>query len=288
MKKLKQNCKSLATFLSLIFLFGIFQSCSQREELASQMDELDLYSGEEIFRGLFFLEGDFAAQIPTLNQQRIKTDAIMDSPAMISSMKANNLESKTEIQTQIANFRQSIINDVKNIDPTIFEDLKRSISSGDVDLLNQTIKHSAGTLNTALIQNETVFEDVKLVDLAFKKGGINPKDFDLETAEGIQQYNKKVVDFAKSENLNSKNLDDEQAGIIIVFLVVAFALVVVGAYLLLAIGGGVLFFIGGAIYVEIYADWGTGQDDVFIESRKGKADALGYKMMLAELIDYAN
>ncbi len=169
MKKLKQNCRSLATLLSLVFLFGLFQSCSKREELANEIHELDLYSGEDIFRGLFFLEGDFADQIPSLKQLRLKTDAIMESPAMVSSMKSNNLNSKTEIKAQITNFREGIIKEVKKIDPTIFGNLKKSITSRDVDLLDRTVKHAAGILNTALIQNETVLEDVKLVDLAYKK-----------------------------------------------------------------------------------------------------------------------
>ncbi len=95
------------------------------------------------------------------------------------------------------------------------------------------------------------------------------------------------MDFAKKENLESKNFNNDQAGIIIVFLVVLFALVAIGAYLLVFIGGGVLFFIGGAIYIEVYSDWGTGKDDVSIGAQKGNHDDLGYKMMLAELIDYA-
>lgn len=287
MKKLKQNCRSLATLLSLVFLFGLFQSCSKREELANEIHELDLYSGEDIFRGLFFLEGDFVDQIPSLKQQRINMDALMESPMVLSMMKSKNIESKTEIETQIDNFKNKLTEEVKKIDPTIFGDLKKNITNGDVDLLERTMKQAAEVLNAAILQTEMVSKNVKLVDLAYKKDGISPNDYDLTTAEGIQKYNEKVIDFAKSENLDSKNLDDEQAGIIFVFLVVAYLFVAVAAYFFLAIGGLVIITIGGYLYIEIEADWGTGQDDVAIGTQKGR-DNLEYKMMLAELINYAN
>ncbi|WP_299430323.1 hypothetical protein [uncultured Maribacter sp.] len=284
MKKIKKNCKTLATFLSITLLFGTYTSCSKNIETSNKINKLDLISGEDIFRGLFFLEGDFVEEIPTLYQQKINNDALLESPITLSSVEGKGITSNIELKEHIKNFRDSIINQVKEIDPTIFNDIKNSIKNGNVDELDNKIRHAAGTLNTALIQNESVAEGAKIVDLAYKEGNIDPKKYDLTKAEGIEKYNNDILNFVKTQDIKGSGKLQEQSGVLFVWLVVAYLLVAAAAYLVLAIGGGVLFFIGGGIYVEIYNYWGGDPNEIPIVEES--ETNFTYNSMLSETIIY--
>lgn len=224
-----------------------FESCSKRNDISENLNEIELYSGEDIFRAIFFLEGELVNKIASLEHAKTKRDAIMDSPTMISMKNTMQSAKGVNLESEISVLRNDIVQSVTSINPSVFENLKNSLISGDVYKFNESVKKSTGILNTTLIQNERVENEMKLVDYAYEKGGINPNDFDLNTIDGIKEYNETMISFVDSKGINSKTTPRIQSGFIIVFLVVAFALVVVAAYLLALIGGGVFFFIGGYI-----------------------------------------
>jgi hypothetical protein len=73
----------------------LFVSCTQYDEDVSQKaiseEANDLmkrganYTGEDIFRGIFFLEGKFVNEIPSLYNAKVERDIIIENPMFVSS-----------------------------------------------------------------------------------------------------------------------------------------------------------------------------------------------------------
>lgn len=285
---LKKNQVRLAKFLTVTFLFGIFGSCSKNVETSETINELETLNGEDIFRGVFFLQGEISNKLPSLRDAKVSREAILDNPQFAHIINGIEEREGITIEEKMQRFSDELIEAVNEISPDTFDDLEKALQSGDIDHFNQVVRESGKLLNTAILQNEEVADKVKLADYAYEKGNINPQDYDFSTADGIDKYNKALIEFAVDQGLEKEVGGDEAAGfsVVFVFLVVAVVLVAVGAYLVAAIGGGALLVIAGAIYIELEYDWG--QKGRETNTSGDDSDNIEFNMMLAEIMSFYN
>lgn len=284
MKTLKKFNPQLATFLALTFLFGLFESCSRSEEITETLNEIEFYSGEQIFRAIFFLEGNLVDKIPSLRHTKVERDALLESPAVLSLRKTTQSNYRLDLNQEILGFRNKVVKDIDVLNPNIFGELKSALNSNDVNHLSTKITEAAALMNTVIMQNEQISNGVRLADLAFKQGGIDPSHYEFTTVEGVQKYNEDVIDFLKREGLSQELSKDETAGVVFIFLVVAFFLVAAAAYLAVLIGGGALLVIGGLIFIEVKAYF---EEGIELWS-KTESDDLAFNIMVAEMIELSH
>lgn len=100
--------------ISFLFAFLIlFVSCTQYDEGVTIIEKN--YSGEELFRGIYFSDGEIAQRIPSL---KFNNNMIADL----------SIEQKLELDK----FQSQIVEHLKGIDPNYFENFKHTITSNDI------------------------------------------------------------------------------------------------------------------------------------------------------------
>ena len=281
-KKIRSFKTDLATFFSALTILLSIYSCNPESNHVST-DVINT-SGEDIFRALFFLQGDLVDKVPSLYKMKLERQAFMENPAFSSTFSEYNDFYNGNFQEVIENEINMIVEFIKDMDKTAFKSLKQAVLSKDIDQLNEELTKLTMIYETALLNNNKYLEEgLSLLELADKKGGISPDNYDLKSTEGIQQYNNDVNIFLENElGINPfSSKDQELKGTCIVFLVFAFVLVAIGAYLFLAIGGGILFFIGGFWLIHIETKWSEPVPDPI---KNSSIHNLSHNLILADLI----
>jgi len=243
MKKVKKNIQLISFFFSAILLFT---SCTQYES-----DDLDLsksnyinnYSGEEIFKGIFFLDENFASNIEILNTS-ILYDEIYKNEYLI-----NNLKDASTL----------ISNEIRKSDPLFFENFEQLIKSKNEFKIKEAIEYGSNKLIeiSNLIFEENNIDEQMLTNIITSGDydKVIDKDGNLDT-EKLSTYLNQV-----DENANLANLNFNQNGkclcaaiVTVAFFVAAVGVLVAGAIAVIAvINGGVLINLGAVIgvYVEV-------------------------------------
>src|SRR5690606_5544439 len=90
--KMRNTLKPYFSFTMAMTM--LFVSCSQYDDNVQKqfqsndknilMTNSKHYSGEDIFRGIFFLEGDFVKEIPALYNAKVERDLIIENPMFTS------------------------------------------------------------------------------------------------------------------------------------------------------------------------------------------------------------
>ncbi|MBW2963069.1 hypothetical protein [Mesonia aestuariivivens] len=234
----------------------LFVSCTQYDEDVTQKaiseEANDLmkrganYTGEDIFRGIFFLEGKFVNQIPSLYNAKVERDIIIENPMFVSSY--------PELSEQYLNQEAGLENDslvlkIRELNPNIFAELKSSILSKDPYKVKDKLEDCALLLKSALLTNEKVEKNIKVIKDGKNRGGIDPKNYDFTVKEDVERYNSDMTSFLENDPEYSSEMQNETAALAIVFLVTFFVLVAFIAYLLAAIGGDAVVFIGNFLWI---------------------------------------
>jgi SdpC family antimicrobial peptide len=234
----------------------LFVSCTQYDEDVSQKaiseEANDLmkrganYTGEDIFRGIFFLEGKFVNEIPSLYNAKVERDIIIENPMFVSSY--------PELSEQYLNQEAGLENDslvlkIRELNPNIFTELKSSILSKDPYKVKDKLEDCALLLKSALLTNEKVEKNIKVIKDGKNRGGIDPKNYDFTVKEDVERYNSDMTSFLENDPEYSSEMQNETAALAIVFLVTFFVLVAFIAYLLAAIGGDAVVFIGNFLWI---------------------------------------
>lgn len=113
MKKVIKNVQLISFFFSAALLFA---SCTQYDVNESDLlksNYINGYSGEEIFKGIFFLDENFASNIEILNTS-ILYDEINKNEFLV-----NNLKDASSL----------ISNEIRKKDPLFFENFEVLIKS---------------------------------------------------------------------------------------------------------------------------------------------------------------
>lgn len=147
MKSVRKYIKEVSSFMSLLILTV---SCSQYDYISAdnnvnnnytssglfKKSSIENYSGEEIFKGIFFAKGEIA-------------DGLLNIKNSYSYYLVNNL---TQVQdekyeSEIA----SVTNEINQKYPSYFSDFKRNIESGSHILITETIDEGAKKLFEAYV-----------------------------------------------------------------------------------------------------------------------------------------
>src|SRR5690606_2949319 len=127
----------------------LFISCSQYDESIQSVLQTGRnvlyrtisnndYSGEDIFRGIFFLEGDIVNKIPSLYNAKIERDILFENPILVSSMP--EIDERT-IEAGLSN--DSLVQKIREFNPNIFSELKESVLSENPYNVSDKLEESA-------------------------------------------------------------------------------------------------------------------------------------------------
>jgi hypothetical protein len=143
----------------------------------------------------------------------------------------------------------SLVLKIRELNPNIFTELKSSILSKDPYKVKDKLEDCALLLKSALLTNEKVEKNIKVIKDGKNRGGIDPKNYDFTVKEDVERYNSDMTSFLENDPEYSSEMQNETAALAIVFLVTFFVLVAFIAYLLAAIGGDAVVFIGNFLWI---------------------------------------
>lgn len=147
----------------------------------SQREKVD-YSGEELFRGIFFFEGRVAEQIPSFDAYR----------ATIRKAGAQH----PEVLVKRAQTVDALVKGVRSIYPTYFMELKQAIASENFERIKGAIRKGTALNEAAALATLTTPED---------------KQAFLQRRQVIQALNMADYDFKKEKDLKRFVQDSKQA-----------------------------------------------------------------------------
>ncbi|MRM97592.1 hypothetical protein D1Z97_09805 [Riemerella anatipestifer] len=164
-RKLSKN----RVFVSLLALLFIFVSCDRDGN--GNENEFD-FTGEEIFKGIFFQEGNFVDKVQYLSD--IRRDAMVLSPEMEKD-------------------KQLLINDVieniKNANPYFFENFKKDIKSTNYIKIENAINYGADELLKGLLKSEKYGNSIREALILTERIDFTTFDFNnKDDLKKVQQY----------------------------------------------------------------------------------------------------
>ncbi|TGE29606.1 hypothetical protein [Hymenobacter metallicola] len=168
-----------AVFGLLLGGAALLSSCAKDEltvpETAVATTKAEDYTGEELYRGIFFFEGEVAAKIPAFDSYR----------ATIRKTEAQHPEMTAVRQRNI----DAMVQAARSLDPTYFAKLKQAIQSQDFQQIRQVIKQGS-TLNEAITLNSLTSPTQKQVYQRRKQvlQKLDMSRYDFQQEQDIQRY----------------------------------------------------------------------------------------------------
>jgi|GEM_PF-5055119 len=209
MKTIKKSkfSKLLSIVMSILLVQG-FYSCSSDDNSALSNAELSALKGEEIFKGIFFLEGNLPSQVKFLRKKLEVANEI------------NMTEDVSKAKSQII---EEIILGIKDVSPSYFSDLKKSFNSKNNYALNDNIKKGADLLYVGLLKSEKMTELTPEFKKLFEK--LDMENYDFQDKAELNKFLNDVNSLAASD-------DEIQA----IFVAAIIAVVAVIAAVTVAVG----------------------------------------------------
>lgn len=215
--KHRKILRALIALPLLVFFISYGCQTNGNEKNTSQMN----YSGEEIFKGIFFLQGPLPNKIEALKSEYEKSKASM----------ATNKE-VGEFQLE---FSKEIIKSINTLDPSFFKQFKEQMESKNYYAVQLAVANASKMLKAGGY-NSKYSNLFKLSDeLESKKADLPNefKDFDINSPQGLAKY-KSLMKTKYDIDLDDENYKIACApslGFCIVVVVVAgFALAVAVSY----------------------------------------------------------
>ncbi|PJJ59220.1 hypothetical protein [Hymenobacter chitinivorans] len=182
------SLSSLKTLGLITAVSLLAPSCGPNEVIApdaptakSQQEKVD-YSGEELFRGIFFFEGRVAEQIPSFDAYR----------ATIRRAGTQH----HEVLVKRAHTVDALVKGVRSIYPTYFIELKQAIQSENFERIKGVIRKGTALNEAAALATLTSPEE---------------KQAFLQRRQVIQSLNMAAYDFKKEQDLKRFVQDSKQA-----------------------------------------------------------------------------
>lgn len=184
MKTIKKSkfSKLLSIAMSILLIQG-FYSCSSDDNATISKAELSALKGEEIFKGIFFLEGNLPSEVKFLNKKLEVANEI------------NMTEDVSKAKSQII---EEIILGIKEVNPNYFSDLKRSFDSKNNYALNDNIKKGADLLYVGLLKSDKMTELTPEFKKLFEKLDMDSYDFQNKTE--LNRFLNDVNTLAENDN----------------------------------------------------------------------------------------
>lgn len=140
------------------------------------------YTGEELFKGIFLLEGEVTTKIPYLQAFRSAVD----------KQKVANPEQAQQRQAQV----EVLVNKVRKLNPAYYGELKAAIKSQNFDRIEATLKSGASLIEAASLASFTTQED---------------KDEFLQKQQAVKSIDASKYDFTKSQDVEKYIADAKAA-----------------------------------------------------------------------------
>jgi hypothetical protein len=155
----------------------LFANCNTyNDSLIPQRAE---FSGEELFKSIYFGEGEFAKNIVQLEKIAVINEQISD-------------ENRKEFDQKTS----ELISSIKKSNPTFFNDFKMNISSANHQNIQLWINKGGYELGKTL---SIIFPEIEKTQRKVKqdldKGRFNPNDF-----ESVLEYEKELISYMKNKN----------------------------------------------------------------------------------------
>lgn len=113
----------------------LFAGCNQ-DGYIQNINESNNLTGEEIFKGIFFQEGDFVNMVKS-----------------ISDIKSHETKLSKEMQLEKQLLIEDVISNVNRIEPTFFDNFKDRIKGGDYIEIENAIKNGSDILLKGIIMS---------------------------------------------------------------------------------------------------------------------------------------
>lgn len=213
----------------LVFTF-VFASCGRPEAETPEIS----YGGEDIFRAVFFLQGEAVTKLEALQGQLVKKQAMFRTYP--GAEKAS------------AEFAEEIISQIKKFEPAYFDQFKKQIQSDNLFKIQLAVENGAKMIRIAGLTSQKYGGIFKLADkLSDKKVDLAAEDFkNLDTSK--EEDMKKFKSLLKERY--SIDIDDSDYKVACTpALAICVALLI----------GGVIAVTVAAVLVEVYAGaifWG--------------------------------
>jgi SdpC family antimicrobial peptide len=280
MKTIKKSKKAVAYFLSLTILYFQFVSCS----VDTNIKDIENYTPKEVFKGIIFLEGKFAEEVPTLRNLKVQ-QRIMYENAIVTADRIERgpsifggLGNMSEENQQVAEY---FTEEIEKINPDFFSDFHTALVNGDPDEIRDYLRETGQLIQIVLIQSEKMQQMVNLLELAKSDAGIDINDYDLTNQTDVANFNDAITNFAQNHP-DLLDIDSSRA-LAVVLIVVAWAFAALGVLAAVGMFGVVVgaYFVAGTIYVLLHNQiaWSNrdvdGIDATFLENQ-----------LIADLIEY--
>lgn len=195
---------SFARGLSFILATSLVtSSCAKKEiiELAPQ-SKMNSYSGEQLFKGIFLLDGEVAAKLPAMQGLRMIIEKENSrNPSYIKLRDSRN---------------QQIVNAVRALDPNYLNELKTAVTSQQFDEIEVSMRKGSSLLKSACLgdmdnkaqiaQAREIMKDVDLSKFNFSK----PEDAEKFVAvmdAKKKSFTKHLPDQSTTPSLNKVPVD---------------------------------------------------------------------------------
>lgn len=258
-------------FFLLTFSLVLFQSCS-KESASTEAN----YTGEELFRGIFLLEGEVSTKIKSFDGYRAQLQQQLDAnPALADQMIITN---------------DAIVNDVKALNPDFFQTLKAAVDSDNFNRVSEVIEQGALLMASVIAPDLEMLANQEEVEALLAELDLTAYDF--TATEDIRRYLEDVeVALADLPQPEFKTADDHaQDRCLALWGVVAAAVWDVAA----AVNYGVAINVGAAVnvFAYVYAEyrfWGPKDREPIDQVAgagdgvKGAQDGLAQEQLIKEI-----
>ncbi len=157
--------KRILLFSGLSFLMLV--SCNN-----AKLENPFKHSGEELFRGIFLLEGEVSEKMPS-------QFAIMSEIKKI-------IKQRPEFENEFREKNSELVESVRNLDNSYFALLKNAVESGNVTTLENAIARGNTLISIVILPKFYKNKNVEIVQEIVSSVDINK--FDITSEEGLTNY----------------------------------------------------------------------------------------------------
>lgn len=184
---MKKNSKKVIYVILLCVVCSSIVLMGFRDNNSSSHLNIEKESGENLFRGIFFLQGKVADRLGSLRAQNVGLD---DMPAASRDM--------------YLSYYNDMINLIKQNDPIFFDNFKTKIASRNYSDINEALKDGTKEFYSAVAKSPKFKSFFSKIDYLIKSGDISK--FDLSTNEGQNALLKVLTENNQDSTLNSKDM----------------------------------------------------------------------------------
>ncbi|TGE16822.1 hypothetical protein [Hymenobacter elongatus] len=173
------NSASPAVLGLLLGGAAVVSSCSKEEQVApgtaTAATKAENYTGEALYRGIFFFDGEVATKIPAFDSYRLTIGKGLAQNPTLATVRRRNID--------------AMVSAARRLDPTYFDRLKQAIASQDFQRVKDAIKQGT-TLNEAVTLHALTSQTEKDAYLERKKilRTLDMTRYDFRNEQDITRY----------------------------------------------------------------------------------------------------